>query len=1043
MRPNTAKRVLINLGALFGSMALTAALGLSMSGQARAADAFTPNDQPIGHVAMPAVTSNLVAGGNQEMFVIDYNSQTWTGNLRSYPISATGQVTMMDMWDGGAASKVDAQDFDAGRKIFTAGGRTFRWDSLTVAEKAYFGDAMTGPKVVNFLRGDRSAEAPAGALRTRVGVLGDIIHSTPVYHRYGAAATVFVGANDGMLHAFDAATGAERFAYVPAALLSRLSVLSGPDYVNSHEYFVDGNLAVRAFPSQTVLVGALGAGGRALFALDVTAAAPASEAVAAQAALWEVTSTSAGFANLGYTYAAPVLGTLPSGTPAVVVGNGYNNAGNGQASLFVINALTGQLIAEISTGSGSAASPNGLSTARVLDTDADGKVDTAYAGDLDGNLWKFSLVNNTATLLLTTTPAQAITMAPVVRDHPMGGRMVAFVTGRMLAPSDAADASVHYAYGVWDGAPSTNLGMVSQTLTDTMFSDIPVRYATGEQPVWAADKDRGWKVALPAGGERVVGDGAVAQGSVFQFLSTNPTASPSASPSGENWWMQLNVMTGGDNGAAYFDLDGDGKYGPTDWVPNADGESVAPVGKQVGGGVRSQFVILTAEGYDVLHATYDINSGLPPEPAAPPAVEDPGVSGGHFDFDIYCYNNCNDGVGRSSGKYYTGTNSGTNSGLKWTHVHEYDDIYDVTGVDMLNASQALLNLRKALTRTTTTTTYSSASSVASGSYPKATTTTTTVTNPSATTKVTTTVKVVTVVVNKGTKKKPAYETTTTTTTTVKTEVTAIASQFKILVANQAYSPAAKITVGGAAYAPVRNLQTAAGLTVASIPTYSYDTVQSLAVNLPLDAFKAKDWGTGTVRAGLHPTRWDCVVRDAVTGPNGERRNGALLIQVIDASVTDADIQLNVANRPELGYRLKDSSLSGKLLAEYTMFWHHPNDKCMADSGWTRTPPEDPHSDATPATPAAGSTDPKDGLFNMVSQPTPPEGEVTDPAAGTGGSSGTGSTGGATSGTTGVGVGGDQKDAASSLAAPGTVSVVNGENKSKERLGRVSWRVLLN
>jgi hypothetical protein len=208
-------------------------------------------------------------------------------------------------------------------------------------------------------------------------------------------------------------------------------------------------------------------------------------------------------------------------------------------------------------------------------------------------------------------------------------------------------------------------------------------------------------------------------------------------------------------------------------------------------------------------------------------------------------------------------------------------------------------------------------------------------------------------------------TTTPITTTTTTQVPLPATtNFKVLVANQAYSPAAKVSIGGGAYVNVYSYQIANNLAVANIPTYTLANIGTLQFNLPLNAFDVTDWGTGISRAGLHPTKASCVYSSPVDGPSGEWRNGALTFQIVDASVADSDIQLNVASHPELGYRLKPTSMDAKLIAEYTTFWHHPNDLCMGSAGWKKDPAQDPINDATPATPAVGSTDPKFGSFGV-------------------------------------------------------------------------------
>src|SRR3546814_19378374 len=86
---------------------------------------------------------------------------------------------------------------------------------------------------------------------------------------------IYVGANDGMLHAFSATNGQERFAYVPAGIdFAALGTLSDPKYSPRHRYFVDGTVMVPS-PAQAAgknyLVATLGRGGTGLFALAMTA----------------------------------------------------------------------------------------------------------------------------------------------------------------------------------------------------------------------------------------------------------------------------------------------------------------------------------------------------------------------------------------------------------------------------------------------------------------------------------------------------------------------------------------------------------------------------------------------------------------------------------------------------------------------------------------------------------------------------------------------------------------------------------------------------
>jgi hypothetical protein len=947
---------------VFGALALSAgALGLVA---VFAAVSFDPDIQPVGYVAQPAVSSFIVSTGTQKMYAADYSSLDWSGNLHSYNLSDTGTIANVngvetDNWVGGAAAKINAQNFDTGRNIVTFSGTAgvpFRWSNLSTAQKATLDNgtlatATTSP-ILNYIRGDISKQANQtvpGPYRTRTNVLGDIIHSTPVHWNDGTNKTVFVGANDGMLHAINADDGTERFAYIPSMLMPKLGQLSNPAY--THKYYVDGRLDVRKFGTQTLLVGALGAGGRGLFGLDVTNAAVASESEAASKILWEISNTSAGFANLGYTYGAPTLFTLPNGTKAVAVGNGYNSTGTGttagQASLFLINASTGALINEIGTGVGTAASPNGLSTPTLWDTDNDGKIDTAYAGDIDGNLWKFNLTTNVATKLHTTSPAQAITTAPSVIKHPLGGHMVNFVTGRLLTPGDKTDNATHYAYGIWDGAPTGNNTLLVQTLTERSYTSgsitTRVRTATNNLPDWFATH-KGWKTALPTGGERLVGDGALVNDSVFMFLSTNPTVLTTATPPGENWWMQLNALTGGDNGTVQFDLNKDGAYTATDEV-TVGTESLKPVGRYFGGGIRSQLLQLSVKGGNyVFQSSFDKNgtssTPLPPDTTNTTVTNTSGrgVSGGHFDEDIY---------------YGSASFPTSGKGTSQLHVHEYDDKFDVTGVNMLNASNVGFNLANAI--------------------------------PLATT------------------------------------------QFKVLAQNQYLSPAVNIHIKGnpsyvynldQGYIPIKNFNTSATLDVTDVnqvPTYNRNSINSLAINMPVDAFAQKDWWGGAlglpadVRVGLHPTQTGCVKESAgstdgnmyqpvipptaisatengTLGYNssttpatatGVRHNGALVIQIIKANTPNTAIEMSVPGNPQYGWRVKSANVAEYVLAEYTTFWHNKiMGKCYGEAGWTKLAPQDPNNGSA-GTAATGSTDPKIGAFGGVPVSTTP-GTLTYP-----------------------------------------------------------------
>lgn len=1117
----------ITAGASLAALAAAAAL------LAGAAGVFNPDAQPVGYVGQPAVSSTNVATGTARMYSIDYSSRNWTGNVHAYPVSAAGAIGTVDDWGpGGAAARIKTQAAADTRFIVTirnGAGIPFRWSDLSqgaggqreALDAASMGAASS--TLLDYIRGSAASEGTgAGQFRARAAVLGDIIHSTPVYWNDGVNQTVFIGANDGMLHAINAQDGTERFAYVPQVLLPKLAALANQAY--THKYYVDGRMDVKKMGAQTILAGTLGGGGKAIFALDVTNANATSEANAATKVLWEVTSESAGFADLGDTYGAPTLATLPDGTHALVIGNGYNNTGNGHAVLYLVNARTGALIKAIDTGEGSEDAPNGLSSPSLWDSNGDGRKDTAYAGDINGNLWKFSLAapyTAPARVLHTNTlgASQAITMAPGLMRHPLGGVMVNFVTGRMLDSDDAENTAAHYAYGIWDGKPSSNTALLEQTLTEASYSGASqatrVRIATRNAPDWRAGHHGGWRTRLPIGGERVVGDGAFVTGDIFQFFSTNPAINTASVPPGENWWMQLNALTGGDAGATLFDLNNDNQFTSDDKVNEDD-----PVGRYMGGGVRSQLIALSADGVDVFQSNYDRNTAPPAETVNTTIATvdgQRGVSGGHFDTDFICYKNCGAATSTyrtiyaSTGVYSVGRESGGDTDtLNYVHVHEYDDIYDRIGIDTLRPSQDFQRVHRSKANSvithapntpnfedreaypaagvtlvsTSTEGGKSARNVPGDSYNYQHTTPVPLegfpassADDNAATKITktryTTTLTIGEAVSVGARDRNgrypySWRTTIRSWETVITTVETVTNfKFKVLVANQAYSPAVTLRISGAENAaltnatydgPVYNYETAAGLKSAALPTYKIGSVRDLELAMPLDAFNVKNWGTGVTRTGVHPIRPQCAgiaVDRPTAGPLGEWRNGALTVQVVDATITDADIQLNVTGRPDLGYRLKPSAMKTKLVAEYLIYWHHPNNKCMADTGWTKSPPQDDGaSDALPGVWAAGEDDPK-GVFRpgageqaSVVPPAPPTTTVTNPDGSTTITTvvHTALAGGGYTVTTTVRTIPPQLSGSTGIVTGGAVGSggeidTGGINKSAANLGRINWREL--
>ncbi|MNR82775.1 Neisseria PilC protein [compost metagenome] len=532
------------------------------------------------------------------------------------------------------------------RNIYIKGATglvSFEWANLTAAQKAYFSaPAITyasatvglsqfcspaggaclsnalqtnntiasggaaGEALVNFLRGDRSHEG--GYYRQRTHVLGDIVSSearyvqTPMFNyldlNYSAfksdkstrAGAVYVGANDGMLHAFDATTGQELWAYIPSMVLPNLYKLADKNYptdATKHQFYVDNSpetadicptaptSTCSAAQWKTILVGGLNRGGKGYYALDITN--PAAPAV-----LWEFTDQ-----NLGYTYGNPTITKLKDGTWVVLLSSGYNNIDGtvstdvGKGRLYVLNAATGEVIRNIATAAGSLGTPSGLSriSAHVLQSSTDSTAIAAYGGDTLGNLWRFDINNDIgaagydAQLLVSLADAagrvQPITIKPV--QATISGKPVIYVgAGRYLGTTDVADNSTQSFYAIKDNLDAVTLGnprtgssnFVAQTLTSGVCPEgTPSTVCIAQQEVRTSSSNvvdwntkNGWYLDFLTGGERVSTDPSLSLGTLL-FTTITPQASTVSAcgpttGTAASFVYALDYLTGGAVGGA-------------------------------------------------------------------------------------------------------------------------------------------------------------------------------------------------------------------------------------------------------------------------------------------------------------------------------------------------------------------------------------------------------------------------------------------------------------------------------------------------------------
>lgn len=597
-----------------------------------------------------AATSSAVLQTDTLLYTASFRSTDWSGTIKAREVGEDGMPGAVK-WDAElilhattpGSRKIFSQT-SLGAKI------PLLWENLDATQQTALSQpapsvgstTANGQDRVNWLRGtehaglrDRRAGTPEITRR-----IGDLVNSDPqfmfkrdlgysllsgtegtTYKAFRNSApynsrpdVLFVGSNGGMLHAFHAGTpfvgdppsmqangGKELFAYVPSELLlprtggtgshAQINELMVRDY--ARRYFVDGTPTVGdAFLGgawKTVLVGTMGAGGRTVFALDVTDPANFDQ----NKVLWEFGYSNADCVagvtscrEVGVGITQPAIGRLSDGTWAAIFANGFNSASH-RAHLFVVSLQTGQLIHAIDTGAGSAANPNGLSPAVVTDwAGANLNASRVYAGDLHGNLWRFDMTAAppTATRLFSATDnasvPQPITARPSIALKPgdPNQAVVLFGTGSFFRVGDdnLNAPQVQTLYGVFDtvsgksNVARTNL--TAQTMT-TIASSVTIggkEYDAGRLRVVSANAvgANGWRVDLPAVGERVISEPTFPSGarqSRVRFTSLIPDSDPCGSGR-DGFLMDISLLSGGAPVSSVFDVSGDGVIDDGDLV---------------------------------------------------------------------------------------------------------------------------------------------------------------------------------------------------------------------------------------------------------------------------------------------------------------------------------------------------------------------------------------------------------------------------------------------------------------------------------------------
>lgn len=604
-----------------------------------------------------AISTGAWKSGTQ-VFQARFNTGDWSGELRALEMLSSGELATTPTWEAG--QRLGLKDWSTGRQILTyraasalgSRGVPFRWPANAAAPGASeipltlvaalnrngAGVVDThGALRLNYLRGDASRElrrcpactAPSAFRNRPTTVLGDIVNSTPLLVTSGGrfvrdsaeaaaydtfrraraamAPVVYVGANDGQLHAFDARTGDELFAYVPGLVADRLAALPEAGY--THQYSVDGPLAAGdvhyAGSWKTLLVGTAGAGAKGLYALDISDPANFTEATASRVARWEIDGSDT---SVGHILQQPLIAKARNGRWMVFSGNGLNSSA-GVAQLLAIDAETGA-VSRISTGTGHAAQPNGLLGLTAISTAGDGVVDIIYAGDQQGRLWKFDLsasdplgwkvAYGSAAVpqpLFSAASGQAITARPDVTPHPAGGYLVSFGTGSYLSRDDLGTTTTQSLYGIRDSGTTVSANeLVGQSVlgTQTGGDGRTYRFSThavgrpstlfnGDNQLTEAafrTGKKGWRLDLPASGERIVTEVLIRAGKVI--VSTLIPSSDPCAYGGDGWVMELDAITGNRADSPALDTNGDNRVDAADRL-TLSGQLAHVSGVRVGG----------------------------------------------------------------------------------------------------------------------------------------------------------------------------------------------------------------------------------------------------------------------------------------------------------------------------------------------------------------------------------------------------------------------------------------------------------------------------
>ncbi len=577
----------------------------------------------------------------------------WKGNIKKYGIATEGTETLKigdiidaktppdlvmgpqnkindsakSYWssvvDGGEVDKggvgeiLLARDFGANpRKIYTYLGTNA---NLTDSSNAFdlSNTAITTTtlavstttqrdNVIKFLQGLDAWDWNKNGIfdEKRDWILGAFIHSRPLVIHYSDQSVIYAGSNDGMLHAFDDATGEELWAFIPPNQLTNLKKF---DEELSLQIFVDGSPRAYEGSSQTVLIFGQRRGGERYIALDVTN--PVSPTF-----LWEISSSRTGYEELGQTWSTPRIGKVKDGSGEKVVAfisGGYDDTHQDPhpplsppdakgTAIYVVDILSGDKIWKYSRSIDSTMNYSIPSDIARVDTNGDGKIDRLYAGDMGGRIWRFDIgdVNETGswTGKIVFTGSGKIFYPPDVTLEKDNGdyEMLFFGTGDRENPKDSSFTNTLYA--VKDKDPETPL--TESNLVDVTLDLLQDPNTPNSDKIDLMNNLKnydGWYIRLNQNsGEKCLAESVVFGGAAYYTTFSPTLGSPSdicLVGEGQGRIYALKYKTGN----AAFNLDVSNDLGVTKVIKRED--RLLTIGTGIPSGVILTVIGDTVTGY--------------------------------------------------------------------------------------------------------------------------------------------------------------------------------------------------------------------------------------------------------------------------------------------------------------------------------------------------------------------------------------------------------------------------------------------------------------